>query len=49
MGEKKPEYYVTVTYGPYTRGQAQNKVWDIDREERDEQGPPVVTIKHAAD
>lgn len=44
-------YYVVATYGPFTRGNAQNAVWDIEEAARDsmEDIPVNVIIKHAAD
>jgi hypothetical protein len=51
MGEKKPDYYVVATYGPYTRGEAQNKKWDLETDFITTPGGETigVTIKHAAD
>jgi hypothetical protein len=43
------DYYVVVTYGPYSRGQAQNLKWDLEQVMRDDEENGVVTIKHAAD
>lgn len=45
------DYYVTATYGPYTRGQAQNVKWELEALEvwmasKDEVS---VVVKHAAD
>lgn len=49
MGEKTPDYYVIVTHGPYTRGQAQNKLWDLEWASRADKEEIRVTVKHGRD